>query len=155
MRSRNNVDKRVDQKLDRILDANFNRTKEGLRVCEDVCRFFLNERRLTQRFKAVRHELTRLIGPPYLQRFLQGRAIAQDVGRRTSAPELKRQNLTDVFYANCQRVKESIRVLEEFLKLRDRRAAMGVKKLRYSVYDLEKQAALQLPALPHSRHSRP
>jgi hypothetical protein len=44
----------------------------------------------------------------------------------------------DVFYANSQRAKESLRVLEEFAKLRDRRLAEDLKKLRYQVYALEK-----------------
>ena len=45
--------------------------------------------------------------------------------------ELKRENLSDIFYANAQRVKESLRVLEEVTKLLDPRCALKLKKLRY------------------------
>jgi hypothetical protein len=45
----------------------------------------------------------------------------------------------DIYYANSQRVKESIRVLEEFAKLRNKQVAEKLKKLRYRVYALEKK----------------
>ena len=50
--------KDCESKFLRVIDANFNRAKEGLRVCEDVCRFWLDEEVLTKKFKSLRHRLT-------------------------------------------------------------------------------------------------
>jgi thiamine-phosphate pyrophosphorylase len=127
----------------RIIDANINRTKEGLRVCEEACRFVLRDRSLTARFKAVRHAIEGIAGAlAPRQRMLAERESPGDVGRSIkSASELRRGGCRDVFFANMQRVKESVRVLEEFSKLLDRKAALEFKEIRYTVYELEKKAA--------------
>ena len=131
--------KRNDKKFDRIIDANFNRAKEGLRVCEDVCRFIFNKKSPTQNYKAVRHELTEAISSLKILKVIRSRDIGRDVGRKSISVEFKRSGAMDIFYANSQRVKESIRVLEEFAKLRNNRLAEDLKKLRYKVYALEKK----------------
>ena len=41
----------------RILDANSNRSREGLRVCEEVARFVLNSHPLTKDLKRLRHAI--------------------------------------------------------------------------------------------------
>ena len=130
--------KRTDKKLDRIIDANFNRAKEGLRVCEDVCRFILDKKGLTQKYKLVRHQLTDMISSLKILEVIRSREVGRDVGRQSTSGEFKRKGAMDIFYANSQRVKESIRVLEEFAKLRNKQLAEGLKKLRYKVYTLEK-----------------
>jgi len=134
----------VDKKLLRILDANFNRTKEGLRVCEDICRFVFDAPGMTRQYKDVRHKISdavRLLGAAQL---LKARDIVADVGKKTSRSEARRRDTADIFYANVQRVKESIRVLEEFGKLINPRAAEQLKRLRYRVYALEQQAAKKI-----------
>jgi hypothetical protein len=68
------------------------------------------------------------------------RDILGDVGRGSIASESERACVEDVLYANCQRVKESLRVLEEFAKLKSPRVAADIKELRYAVYDIEKKA---------------
>jgi len=132
------VRKQNDKKLDRLIDANFNRAKEGLRVCEDVCRFVLDAKSTTRSYKDARHQLTDIIGSLKIAEIIKSRDITGDVGRRSTAVEFKRRGAMDIFYANSQRVKESTRVLEEFTKLRNRRLAEGLKKLRYKIYALEK-----------------
>ncbi|MFH0754911.1 MAG: thiamine-phosphate pyrophosphorylase [Candidatus Omnitrophota bacterium] len=126
------------EQLQRVVDANYNRSKEGLRVCEDLCRFVLNEPGLTAKFKKTRHELTVVIVAFGLKEIVASRNIVGDVGRATTREESKRQGSPDIFYANIQRVKESLRVLEEFAKLRDVKLSGLLKKMRYSVYDIEK-----------------
>jgi hypothetical protein len=128
----------ADKDLNRILDANFNRAKEGLRVCEDICRYVWNEKALTRSFKDVRHALTEAVDTRAL---LKDRNVGGDIGRPTSVSEGKRKDLNAVFFANCQRVKESLRVLEEIIKLKDNKTAEAVKNLRYKVYVLEQKAA--------------
>ena len=128
-------------KICRVVDANFNRAAEGLRVCEDICRFLLNQRTWTSEYKKMRHQLS-----GYLKAYgaknvslIKERNIERDVGKPSISTELRRNNSQDIFFANSQRVKESIRVLEEFAKLSDRRLAEGLKRLRYKAYALEKK----------------
>ncbi len=133
--------RRLDQKvLFRVVDANFNRAKEGLRVCEDTARFVQDSRVLAKGYKDVRHKLTGAISGFGLQELLSARDIQGDVGRTTTAPESVRSSVNDIFHANSQRVKESLRVLEEFAKLVDITTAENLKLLRYKVYALEKSA---------------
>ena len=132
--------KNPDKSLYRILDANFNRAKEGLRVCEDLCRYIWDQRTLTRAFKDIRHELTGIIVGLDMQRALEARHIQGDVGRATSVSESKRKDIDAVFSANSQRVKESLRVLEEVTKLIDAGRSKRLKVLRYKVYALEQKA---------------
>ncbi len=127
------------KKAFRIIDANFNRAKEGLRVCEDVARFALDEAKITLGYKKIRHQLSDICSLTFKGSLVHARAIETDVGKKTAVSELKRKTVEDIFYANSQRVKESIRVLEEFLKLTDARQALACKKMRYQVYALERQ----------------
>jgi len=136
----------------RIIDANLNRVKEGLRVCEEITRFMLNHHKLTAQFKRIRHNidcLGRRIYPP--AKLLGQRRAQTDVGRFNSSGELKRGNCKDIFWANLARVKESLRVLEEFSKLADTRAALGFKQLRYKVYEIEKDSFKKISGLSSSR----
>jgi len=130
--------KRSDKSYFRIIDANFNRAKEGLRVCEDVCRFYFDAKGPTRQYKNSRHRLTNIMGTLNLPEVIKARNIRGDVGRGSSETEFKRHGAMDIFYANSQRVKESIRVLEEFTKMRHKDLAEDLKRLRYKVYALEK-----------------
>ena len=123
----------------RIIDANFNRSKEGLRVCEDICRFIYNDERLTSKFKILRHRLTTIISLLKIPALIQARDVRGDIGQGSYHLELKRGEVEDIFYANSQRVKESVRVLEEFAKLLNRHMAEKLKSLRYQMYALEKE----------------
>ena len=124
----------------RVVDANYNRAKEGLRVCEDIARFVLDDKTLTSRFKRVRHGLTQAVAAFGLEEIVTARDIVKDVGRATINSESRRYSVGDLLYANSQRVKESLRVLEEFAKLVNINAAEKLKSLRYTVYDLERKA---------------
>ena len=104
--------KSPDQSLYRIMDANFNRAKEGLRVCEDLCRYIWNQKTFTRAFKDLRHDLTVIISDLDLKKVLLARHIQGDVGRETTLSESRRKDIKAVFWANSQRIKESLRVLE-------------------------------------------
>ena len=133
----------ADKKLYRVIDANFNRAQEGLRVCEDICRFIYNKKIATRTYKGIRHQLSTVISQLGNVEVIKARDTLGDVGRKSSRPEFRRDNINDVFYANSQRVKESIRVLEECLKLFDRKWAETLKDLRYQVYGIEKDIVLR------------
>ncbi|MFA6384789.1 MAG: hypothetical protein WCY10_05405, partial [Candidatus Omnitrophota bacterium] len=53
--------KNASSGISRVIDANANRLKEGLRVCEEVARFILNDGRLTRGLKEIRHEADGLL----------------------------------------------------------------------------------------------
>jgi hypothetical protein len=114
-----------------------NRAKEGLRVAEDVVRFILNNRIATARLKDIRHSLSDLCCPQLKCRLLKARNASGDVGMKMFTGELKRKGTRDIFLANIQRAKESIRVLEEFSKLNNTALAKKFKHLRYRLYDVE------------------
>lgn len=128
------------KELYRIIDANFNRSKEGLRVCEDMARFVWDDKGLSAAIKSVRHDLNKAIEPLGLLKVLSFRDIQNDVGRATSKSEAKRAQLNDIFWANSQRVKESLRVLEEVTKLLDIKSSQSIKNLRYKIYAIEQKA---------------
>lgn len=106
----------------------------------------LNDLKLTESFKKLRHEITvSLRNVPGGDKLISGRDSMADVGlRAASREEFKRQNHKDIFFANMQRVKESVRVLEEFCKLKDKKAAFKFKRLRYRVYEVEKKSAAKI-----------
>lgn len=136
--------------VNRIIDANINRLKEGLRVSEEIVRFILNHQGLTLEFKKIRHKIDAIIkGFPGLENLIRARKSRDDVGRDIYLNELKRRDARDIFSANIQRVKESLRVLEEFSKLADTNTAIRFKKIRYAIYEVEKKAAKRISSLRH------
>ena len=128
----------------RLIDANFNRAKEGLRVCEDVCRFILNRKKETAQYRKIRHALTESLKSFKIKNIVEARNVLKDVGRKAKEGEIKRNKAADVYFANAQRVKESIRVLEEFAKLVNVTQAQKLKTLRYQCYELERTIVKQL-----------
>ena len=133
----------MEDKVLRILDANFNRAREGLRVCEEITRFILDNKDLTERFKKVRHRLTDLLISLDIKSLTAARDSVHDVGKNLKIEQEKKQDLTAVFLANIQRVKEALRVLEEFSKFIDK-DAQGLEALRFDIYTLEKEAVERL-----------
>lgn len=119
-----------------------------MRVCEEITRFILKNRTLTSELKNCRHKIGNVIKMlPASDKFLMMRESTHDVGKNIYINELKRKNIQDIFFANIQRVKESIRVLEEFSKLKSKNCAIQFKNIRYRIYGIEKKAAKKISAL--------
>ncbi|MFA5145826.1 MAG: thiamine-phosphate pyrophosphorylase [Candidatus Omnitrophota bacterium] len=137
----------------RILDANLNRCREGLRVCEEIGRFVMNSKTLASELKRVRHSVAsaaRGLGPG--SAFALSRDAGGDVGRLSRIKsERTRHGFSDIFAANLQRVKESLRVLEEFAKLIDEKSSRRFEVLRFRVYEIEKRSFKRVAALRHLR----
>ena len=133
----------------RILDANFNRSREGLRVCEEITRFVMEDDVLTKEFKKIRHAVTDTLKKFSVSTFelVAARNIRRDVGKRPSRLEKPRVNTVEVFLANSERVKESLRVLEEASKLLDKKTPDQLKKIRFRIYALEKKVLKKLETL--------
>ena len=133
----------MDKGVYRIIDANLNRGLEGIRVCEDVIRFSTNNEALTAKLKELRHDVSNAINglrSEHLRDLLLSRDSHFDVGKKSNDSEKKRKDVLDLFLANAQRGKESLRVLEEVLKLFDGDLAQKFKKFRFKLYTLEKTA---------------
>jgi len=128
-------------KLYRIIDANLNRSREGLRVCEEIARFVLEDKILTREFKSLRHGISNCIDlyPAKLRGLVSARDPEGDVGKGRQAVERERSGWKEISVANMERVKESLRVLEEFSKLIDGKIADRFKRLRFKAYNAEKR----------------
>jgi hypothetical protein len=125
----------------RILDANLNRAREGIRVTEEVARFCFDDAKLSSRFKRIRHELTRVAKKHFDQnKLLSFRDSQKDVGADSmGALEKKRSDLSSVVKANLRRAQEATRVLEEFGKLINPDSAGSFKRIRFRLYTLEQE----------------
>lgn len=132
-------------KLDaaRIIDASYNRAREALRVLEDYCRFALDDAFLSGRLKQLRHDLTAALADLSPNLLLEARDTEGDVGTRiTTAAEGIRHSLLDVARANCKRLQEALRSLEEFGKLHGATVGEKLEQLRYGSYTLERALLL-------------
>jgi thiamine-phosphate pyrophosphorylase len=138
----------------RILDANFNRSREALRAMEEFARLILDDASLTAAIKTTRHDLTSPVSklvaslnasanqlPNHLITTLPNhRDILGDVGTEISTPtEAKRADAQEVLVASCKRLTESLRALEEYGKVIDPAFAARVEQLRYRAYELERR----------------
>ena len=118
----------------RLLDANLNRLREGIRVVEDIYRYIFNDKKIATELKNLRHK-SRI---NLYNELLESRDIQNDVLKTSTVSEQNRKNLTSILIANFKRAQESSRVLEEFGKLIDTKISENFKDIRYNLYHLEK-----------------
>ena len=129
-----------------MIDANLNRSSEGLRVLEDIARFVLNDAELSQRLKTARHDLARQTRS-LSSGLLSGRDAEHDVGHLPSQDSesitkaTPPQELLDLVTANAKRVEEALRVMEEVAKLPDANSQLdsaAFEQTRFDLYALER-----------------
>jgi thiamine-phosphate pyrophosphorylase len=120
----------------RILDANLDRAREGLRIIEEWCRFGLNQAALAAECKQLRQELARWHGDD----LRAARDTPNDLGTELTHPqEEHRSSVAQVLRVNFCRVQEALRVLEEYGKIYSAEMGSACKQMRYRVYTLESQ----------------
>jgi len=142
----------MDKGVYRIIDANLNRVMEGVRVCEDIVRFASDNERLTSKLKDLRHNVfiaIKGLRKEHLMDLVSSRST-EDVGIKSTESEKNKESLVDLFLANTQRGKESLRVLEEVLKLFDQELSQKFKKFRFRLYEIEKSAVKELENISDS-----
>ncbi len=145
----------------RVLDAAANRAREGLRVIEDFVRFSLDDAHLSRLLKELRHELTERLSDLDRLGLVGARDTLGDVGTQIKTKrEQTRRSPWDIVVANCRRVEEALRTLEEFsklviggevtsghdlgagqsphLRLADPRLSGHLEQVRYRLYTIEK-----------------
>ena len=67
----------MDDRIDRIIDANINRITEGLRVAEDIFRYSIASSEIQQGLKDMRHNLIAAVDRAGV---LSARSSLDDVG---------------------------------------------------------------------------
>ncbi|WP_170175801.1 thiamine-phosphate pyrophosphorylase [Sulfurimonas crateris] len=120
--------------LYRVIDANLNRLKEGIRVVEDIVRYRDNNKDLSSKLKQLRHKAK----IKETLELLKERDSVNDVLRTTIKSELNRTDISAIILANFKRAQESARVLEELYKLHNAEYSENFKQIRYELYTLEK-----------------
>lgn len=139
----------------RLLDACANRAREGLRVLEDYCRFVLDDAFLCRTLKESRHDLTAALAELSPGQLLEARDTQHDVGVELSTPsEQHRASLRDVVQANCKRLQESLRSLEEYGKIHSASLGQALEQLRYRSYTLERAVVLGANARQRLQEAR-
>jgi thiamine-phosphate pyrophosphorylase len=132
------TNQQLSPELFRVIDANLNRLKEGIRVVEDIMRYRDNNKDLSFKLKQLRHK-ARIKESIEL---LLHRDSINDVLRSTTKSELNRSDIKSIMTANFKRAEESSRVLEELFKLHDAEYSENFKHIRYELYNLEKEILL-------------
>lgn len=126
--------KQVQPALCRILDANLDRAREGLRIIEEWCRFGLNSSELADECKQLRQELAHW----HSMALRLSRDTPGDPGTELTHPgEEQRAGVEQLLQANFCRVEEALRVLEEYGKIYHTDMGGAFKQMRYRVYTLE------------------
>lgn len=126
----------------RVIDANLNRLREGLRVVEEFYRFIENDGKSAGYIKTLRHQLQDLEKGFSREELLAARESSQDpFAQVVLAHENRRDSLHDIVTANLRRAQESARSIEEFSKVLDKaNVALEAKKIRFSLYTFEKMS---------------
>lgn len=135
----------MDAAVLRLMDANFNRAREALRVLEDAARFILNDAALSELAKRMRHDLCQALAGVPFSGALNHRDTPGDVGTAIStAAEQTRSDVVSVATAAGKRLSEALRCLEEYAKLESAAVAGQIEQIRYRGYELEKRVLLRL-----------
>lgn len=140
----------MHNELFRILDVNINRVSEGLRVLEDHMRFGNNAEHSTVKIRELRHAI-RSILKKYDSNLLVSRNTFADFGKDFAHDRVnndcKSVSVAQLCTANCKRIQEAIRSIEESLKIiGDYEASQKMQNLRFMSYALEQLfARKQLP----------
>jgi len=119
----------------RVIDANLNRYREGIRVVEDIFRYLYNNKEISLSLKRLRHIKIDI----KIEELLKERDIKEDVLKSSTKSEQQRDNIKDIVIANLKRAEESARVLEEIYKLQNIQTSENFKSIRYELYNIEKE----------------
>jgi len=125
----------------RIIDANYNRAREGIRVCEDILRFALNKTELALELKKSRHRLSVLIESLDRDTLLKSRDTLMDKAKfRYSSG--RKSDYKNILSFNFKRTTEALRVLEEIVQMLKPDLKSSFMRLRFKIYKIESEAVL-------------
>jgi len=125
----------------RLIDANANRAREGIRTAEDYVRFISGERRWAMRLKETRHSISQLLNSHFSNRQLTaGRDVAGDpLSPGATAEEVVPAGGSSkaVAMRGLKRAEEALRVLEEYTTIGLGAAAVQFARHRFALYEAE------------------
>ncbi|WP_456322791.1 thiamine-phosphate pyrophosphorylase [Hydrogenimonas sp.] len=125
----------LQPKLFRLIDANLNRLKEGIRVIEDINRYLYDNKNIASKLKSLRH----MAKVDNYTQLLSFRDIQNDVLKATIESEMEREDIEGLLLANYKRAQEAARVLEESFKVIEPKKSDTFKTIRYELYALEQK----------------
>ncbi len=121
--------------MKRIIDANLNRGNEALRVLEEITRFLLDNKELSEELKGMRHQLSMVQDTDYTE-LLKARDTENDIGVSIKNPD-RRIDVETIFKANIKRLQQVLRVLAEY-SVNNAEHVQIFEGMRYRAYTLEK-----------------
>lgn len=126
----------------RLLDANANRAREGVRTAEDYIRFTIGEHRWAKRLRALRHSVTGVLQAQVASAILSSaRRVGSDAGhpdRAREEPEVPvGEAPREVARRGLKRAQEALRVLEEYLRGQAPQSSHALARLRFEAYAAE------------------
>ncbi len=121
--------------MKRIIDANLNRAAEAARVLEEIARFLLDDKYLSEKLKNIRHKINLTQDEDYTK-YLNARDTQNDVGVDIKN-STQRIDIENIFKANIKRLQQALRTLAEYSAGNEENALL-FEKLRYKSYTLEK-----------------
>ncbi len=118
--------------MKRIIDVNINRTTEALRALEEIARFYLDDKKCSEKLKNMRHFVCNFFDKDY-EALLKSRDTVNDVGVniKNITKESRTVNIENIFKSNIKRLQQSLRMLSEYASMPD--------DLRYQSYTIEKE----------------
>lgn len=122
----------------RIVDANLNRCREGLRCLEEYFRFALDDLGSAALVRSIRHGLSSAAAEHFEGgELLAARASSADV--LAAEPGSARASELDAALAAASRCKEALRAIEEYGGVLDAGAPARFAELRFRLYSAEKE----------------
>jgi thiamine-phosphate pyrophosphorylase len=125
---------KLEPKMWRLLDANANRAREGLRVVEDTARFVLEKAEAAAAIRTLRDELMRV----HYKDLIGNRDVEHDPGR-INETKPNPGGIPAILAANFKRSSEALRVVEEYSRVIAPAAVRSVQSIRFQVYQWEKR----------------
>jgi thiamine-phosphate pyrophosphorylase len=130
----------MDARIYSAIDANINRSLEGIRVCEDISRFIIRNSVISIKLKEIRHEIVEALKSITGADLLYGRDVENDSQKYIDLNgEKTRDSIHDIAKSNLHRAMEAMRSIEEFYKLlHPGMNENPFQKIRFSLYLVEK-----------------
>ena len=119
----------------RVIDANCNRLRDGLRVLEDTLRFVYDSDNY-KKIRRIRLQLFRFLSNEHSS-LVAARSSDRDIGKNLRQGKYK--NVGDLFRANFSRCSEALRVLEEYYRLVSSARSRKMKEFRFKLYEVERK----------------
>jgi len=127
----------------RVIDANFNRVREAIRVIEDIVRFSNSETTIAKELRKIRHSFTLT----YMKFFDSIPIIRRDVFSDTGKDNkpFSATSVKQILLRNFLRAEEGLRCIEECSIIVCPLSTSFWQKIRFQLYHLEQTLMKKIP----------